>query len=179
MIITNKSPGKISYSGLGEKQVNTLHQLITNSLSSKPFILISVVGNKGIGKSLLGKYFRNKGIGEISPKKISVIDDDNMAVDFLWFFRRWKKIPCVGIDELQPFMKYCKKKSVLIYIKSNPEGRISKADIVLRLTTGEQERRQRLIKRDGLEKGTWEFIKTQKYSSEIKIDFDYIMTAII
>ena len=65
-------------------------------MSSKPHVLVTMVGNKGVGKSTLGKYFRNYGIGEFGPRDIAVIDDDNMAVDFLFFFRRWYANPCRG-----------------------------------------------------------------------------------
>ena len=74
-------------------------------------------------------------------------------------------------------MKYCKKKPVRIYIKSNPESRISRADIVLRLSTEEKNRRRHLLIRDGEEKGQRMIAKTQAYPQEIKIDHDHFMEA--
>jgi hypothetical protein len=177
MIIRNEKGEKVAYSGLGAVKSSEFASLINNCLESQPSVLIAIVGNKGTGKSLVGKYFRNRGIGTIHPRKIAVIDDDNMAVDFLYFFRRWYSNSCTGVDELQPFMKYCRKKPVRIYIKSNPESRISRADIVLQVATKEHLREARLIKRYGTEKGPRVFVRTLTYEPAIKIAYDHLMTA--
>lgn len=175
--LKNKIGEKFIYTGLSEEKTVELASLITQGLSSQSSVLLAIVGNKGVGKSILGKYFRNCGIGPIHRRKIAVIDDDNMAVDTLYFFRRWYPNRCTGVDELAPFMKYCKKKPVRIYIKSNPESRISRADIVLRLSTEEKNRRRHLLIRDGEEKGQRMIAKTQAYPQEIKIDHDHFMEA--
>jgi hypothetical protein len=179
MRIRNETGEKINYTGLGAAQSAELASLINSCLKTRPSVLVAIIGNKGIGKSLLGKYFRNRGIGPIHRRKIAVIDDDNMAVDTLYFFRRWHPDACTGVDELTPFMKYCRKKPVRVYIKSNPESRISRADIVLQLSTDEIKRELRLIKRYGPEKGRRVFIQTRVYPPEIRIDHDHLMTVVI
>ncbi len=179
MKIVDEKGATVEYSGLGAARNAELAAMITDCLRSRPSVLVAIVGNKGVGKSLLGKYFRNHGIGRIHRRKIAVIDDDNMAVDMLCFFRRWYPHPCTGVDELRPFMKYCLRKPVRIYIKSNPESRISRADIVLRLTADESQRELRLIRRYGEEKGRRVSFQTRPYPPEIRIAYDRLMTAVI
>ncbi len=179
MRIRNASGQWEPYTGLKPEDLTRLSGLMTQCLARQATVLIAVVGNKGVGKSLLGKLFRKEGIGPFKPRDIAVIDDDNMAVDFLFCFRRWHMDPCRGIDELGPFLKYCKKKPVRIYIKSNPESRITKADIVLRLSTDEEQRRLRLIKRYRREKGDRVYVQTRNYAHEIKIARRFEMSAVI
>jgi hypothetical protein len=127
---------------------------INDVLQDEPFALVCMVGNKGAGKSVLGKFFRKHGLGGFKPREIAVIDDDCMSTYFLWLFRPQISVPCTGVDELEPFFKYCKKRKVIFYISSNPEKRISKASILLRIDMADEElRRKRLIKRYGTEKG--------------------------
>jgi len=175
--LKNKIGETFIYTGLDEEKTAELAALITHCLSSQPSVLLAIVGNKGVGKSILGKYFRNRGIGPIHRRKVAVIDDDHMAVDTLYFFRRWYPNRCTGVDELAPFIKYCKNKPVRVYIKSNPESRISRADIVLQLRTDERKRRRHLLIRDGEKKGQRVIAETSAYSPEIKIGFDHFMTA--
>ncbi|GAB6905991.1 hypothetical protein JCM12296A_18260 [Desulfosarcina cetonica] len=175
--IRNRAGEIVIYTGLTEEKTAELAATIKQCLASQPTVLMAIVGNKGVGKSLLGKYFRNRGIGPFHRRKIAVIDDDNMAVDTLYFFRRWCPIPCTGVDELAPFMKYCRKKQIRIYIKSDPESRISRADIVLQVSTPETTREQRLINRYDPEKGPRVFNDTRDYPSQINIAYDHLITA--
>ena len=165
------------YKGLDGDTLAELTQRTTECLANRPYVLISIIGNKGIGKSLLGKYFRRAGIGSFRPRQIAVIDDDNMAVDFLFFFRRWNAIPCSGVDELAPFYHLCARKPVRIYIKSNPESRITRADIVLLLTVDEKTRKQRLIKRYGSPKGETVTLATREYDPGPKIAYQHLIAA--
>jgi hypothetical protein len=165
----------VPYRGMPEQQNKELSRLITECLERKPSVLICVIGNKGSGKSLLGKYFRRHGIGEHPPHKIAVIDDDNMAVDFLYFFRRWHKIRCQGIDELKPFEPFFKNKPIRLYLKSNPESRITKADIVVRLIIEESLRHQRLLRRYGKVKGDQVYGRSLLYEESPKIYFESLL----
>ncbi len=127
-----------------------LERLIEEILKTKDRVLISVVGRGGTGKSYFGKYVRKNGIGQFNKKVITVIDDRVMWLEFLCFFRRRMKIPCIGIDELQPFFKKISKKKIIIfYINAAPWKRISEADILLRLSTDEETRKRRLQQRVG------------------------------
>lgn len=178
MKIKDQNGNKIPYKGIGEEKLWELSDAVSKCLSQKPYVVVAVIGNKGVGKSLLGKYFRNRGFGQFRNRQIAVIDDDNMAIDF-FFFRRWHAIPCQGVDELVPFFKYCKRKPVRIYIKSNPETRISKADVVLKVKVDEDRRRRQLIQRKGLLKGEAIFFRTQSYVLETKIDYNIEILATI
>lgn len=161
------------YSGLSEEKCLELDRLVSKCLEDEERVLISVVGNKGIGKSTFGRYIRLNGFGSFKPKDIAVIDDGCMSVDIAFLFR-WKyTIPCNGIDELKPFYKYCKKKRVRFYIDSNPENRITKASILLRLYVDEEKRLQRLIKRKGRKVGMEMFLETKNYQNEHNITYRY------
>lgn len=179
MKIRNQQGAWTEYQGLSNGTLDELSRLAAGCLKKQPFVLICITGNKGIGKSLLGKSFRRHGIGCFRPRQIAVIDDDNMAVDFLFFFRRWNAIPCRGIDELEPFYSYCSRKPIRVYIKSNPESRISKADIVLQLSVDEETRKRRLMKRYGAQKGNAVAQATQQYDPMPKITFEHLLKAVL
>ena len=179
MKIKGANGAKIPYWAIGEKKLNELSDAVSQCLNNRSYVVIAVIGNKGVGKSVLGKYFRNRGFGQFSPRQIAVIDDDNMAIDFLFFFRRWHAIPCRGVDELAPFFKYCRHKPVRVYIKSNPETRISRADVVLKVKVDEDRRRRQLIQRKGILKGEAVFTRTQSFVRETKIDFNIELLATI
>lgn len=80
MKYANEHGQKVDYTGLAQSKLEELDRLISEHLSSHPTVLMAIVANHGVGKSLLGKYFRNHGIASIHRRKIAVIDDDNMAV---------------------------------------------------------------------------------------------------
>jgi hypothetical protein len=147
------------------------------SLKNKDHVLICITGNKGVGKTTVGKFIRKTGLGPIRPKDIAAIDDDCMSVDVLFFFRRKYVNPCHGVDELQPFLRFCRKKKIRFYVKSNPESRITQADILLKVNIGPQKRKERLIRRYGDPKGTIIFNQTQSYTHHPKIRFQYQLTA--
>ena len=176
MKIQGANGKKITYEGISREEFNTLTGLIDQCLRNNGHVLICIVGNKGIGKTTLGKYIRKQGFGPFVPKDIAVIDDDCMSVDVMFFFRRKYVNPCIRVDELQPFFRFCKKKKIRFYVKSNPESRITKADILLKVHIDDKKRKQRLIQRYGSEKGERVFLQTQNYSYEPKITVRYEMT---
>lgn len=140
-------------------------------------MLICITGNKEVGETTLGKFIRKTGLDTIRHKDIAVIDDDCMSVDALFFFRRKYANPCHGVDELQPFLRFCKKKKIWFYVKSNPESRITQADILLKVNIAPQKRKERLIRRYGDPKGSIIFNQTQSYTHHPKIRFHYRLTA--
>lgn len=127
-------------------------------------------------KKTLGKFIRKTGLGPIRHKDIAVIDDDCMSVNVLFFFRRKYVNPCHGVDELQPFLRFCKKKKIRFYVKSNPESRITQADILLKVNIDPQKRKERLIRQYGDSKRTIIFNQTQSYTHHPKIRFHCQLT---
>jgi len=133
-------------------------------------------GQQGGWEKTLGKFIRKTGLGPIRRKDIAVSDDDCISVNILFFFRRKYVNPCHGVDELQPFLRFCKKKKLRFYVKSNPESRITQADILLNVNIAPQKRKERLIRRYGDPKGTIIFNQTQSYTHHPKIRFHYQLT---
>ena len=82
------------------------------------------------------------GLDGLSTQKIAVIDDGVMSIRFLRVFNQRIKKPFLGVepDELAPFLPYLKSCTILVYISSNPEQRLSSADIVVNIRVSEQER---------------------------------------
>jgi hypothetical protein len=165
------------YPGLNSEAVETLVGWVRQVLASKDHVLICLTGNKGVGKSTLGRSFRKAGLGPIRPREIAVIDDDCMSVDFLFFFRRRYANPCLGVDELRPFERFCRKKKVRFYVKSNPEARVTRADILLEADTAPRKRKERLIRRYGEARGVIVFNDTQSYEHHPRIHFRYRLKA--
>ncbi len=163
----------IAYNGVSPRTMKELAERVNLCLEQEPFVLISVTGNKGIGKSTFGRYVRIHGFENILPKDIAVIDDGCMSAPFAFFFRREYEFPCNGVDELQPFYKYCKKRRVRFYIDATPEQRISRASIVLRLETDEENRRKRLIQRKGEKAGLDLYHRTKNYTNSPDIEYRY------
>jgi hypothetical protein len=170
--------GRLSpYLGLNSEAVETLVGWVRQLLASQDHVLICLTGNKGVGKSTLGRSFRKTGLGPIRPREIAVIDDDCMSVNFLIFFRRKYVSPCRGVDELRPFEPYCRKRKVRFYVKSNPESRVTRADILLEADTAPRKRKERLIRRYGEARGAIVFDDTQSYEHHPRIHFRYRLKA--
>jgi len=177
--IKNNNGQTVSYFGISPDKFDELAELIQKVLVQKDYAIVCITGNKGVGKTTLGKLIRKKGFGPFRPKEIAMIDDDCMSVDTLFFFRRKYVNPCKGIDDLQPFFRYCRKKRVRFYVKSNPESRITRADVLLEVYLGEDKRKQRLIQRYGEHKGERVFRQTQSFQNSPKIEFEYRLAALI
>jgi ABC-type cobalamin/Fe3+-siderophores transport system ATPase subunit len=167
----------IPYYGMSPEKYNELAILINRCLKEKNHVLVCIIGNKGVGKTTLAKFMRKYGFGPFNARQIAVIDDDCMSVDMLYLFRRKYVNPCTGVDELQPFFKYCRKKSIRFYVKSNPESRITRADVLVLSRVNENKRRQRLMNRYGKEKGNRVFNETQSYCPQPKIAYRFKMVA--
>jgi len=175
--VKDKDGRMVPYFGISTEKFEALAKLIQKVLNSKDHVVVCITGNKGVGKTTLGRLIRKKGFGPFRPKDIAVIDDDCMSVDTLFFFRRKYVNPCQGIDELWPFFRYCKKKRIRFYVKSNPESRITHADVLLKVYVEEKKRRERLIQRYGEQKGEMIFRQTQSYQDRAKIEYEYELSA--
>jgi hypothetical protein len=156
-----------------------LENMIEEVLKNKDRVLISVVGRGGTGKSYFGKYVRSRGLGTFSRRVIAVIDDRLMKLDFLFYFQRRIKIPRKGLDELQPFIKKMpKRKKIIFFINATPWERITEADILLKLSTDEETRRQRLHQRYGSNSPeTLKRILNADEISEYHITYSYFLEA--
>ncbi len=160
------------------KFLEKLEKQVGEILKTKDRVLISVVGSGGTGKSYFGKYIRKNGVGKFNKKIISVIDDGVMWLEFLCFFRRRVKIPFNGVDELQPFLKKLPKRcKVIFYINATPWMRISKADILLKLTTDEDIRRKRLQQRYANNLKTLKIALNSNEINDYKIKHSYLLKA--
>jgi hypothetical protein len=147
----------LTVSGYGEI-IERLERHTLDVLGGGDIALVSVVGKNGSGKSHLGKHIRKNGLGSISGRHIAVIDDGTMSHDFLFFFTRRLKIPTTGVDELRPFLEELPRRiKVILYINYTPARRITRADILLKLSVGEGTRMRRLEERYG--KGSEKFNK--------------------
>lgn len=177
MKIEDSNGKKIRYYGMAQDKFYHLTRLVETCLQNKPYVVVCIIGNKGVGKTTLAKLMRKHGFGPFRPKDIAVIDDDCMSVDVLYFFRRKYINPCHGVDELLPFFRLCPKKRIRFYVKSDPETRISHADIVLKVDVNEEKRKARLIQRYGKEKGETVFHRTNVYKHLVKIGYDHLMSA--
>ena len=173
MKIQGPNGKQIHYTAIEPDEFTALTDLTRKCLADSDHVLICITGNKGIGKTTLGKYIRKKGFGPFKPSDVAVIDDDCMSVDVLFFFRRKYVNPCIEVDELHPFFRFCKNRKLRFYVKSNPESRITKADILINLHLDEDKRKQRLIQRYGRAKGERVFQQTQSFSHIPKIKTRY------
>ena len=93
------------YVGLTPEKYSELSEHIGRCLRQKAYAIVCITGNKGVGKTTLGKFMRKNGFGPFRPRDIAVIDDDCMSVDVLYFFRRKYVNPCrgvAGVDQREP-----------------------------------------------------------------------------
>lgn len=177
MKIKDEQGNTIQYKGLSTQQYQELSSLINLCLEKKSYVILCIKGNKGVGKTTLAKYMRKYGFGPFRAKDVAVIDDDCMSVDVLGIFRRKYYNPCNGVDELEPFFKYCKNKRIRCYVKADPETRITYADILIEVATNEQKRQQRLYQRYDRERAQQVIAQSRHYTHQPKIAFQYEMIA--
>jgi hypothetical protein len=162
----------------GYNILKELENRITELLKTKDRILVSVIGGPGSGKSHFGKLLRNRGLGQFSRRVISVIDDSLLKLDFLFLFRRNVKIPCTGIDELKPFLsKLPKRKKLIFFMNATPEKRITEADIILKIFTGEEIRSERLRSRNGNDPEKLQRFLDYRDTEKITIKYTYYLEA--
>jgi hypothetical protein len=160
--------------------LETLEKYAADILKTKDMVLISVVGKRGTGKSYFGRYVRKNGFGQFDKKAISVIDDRVMTLEVLCFIKRRLKIPRNGVDELQPYlMKLPERKKVVFYINNSPADKISRADILLILTTDEDARIKRLQQRYGADSEKFKKYLSSPESVDYNIEHQYTLEACI
>ncbi len=156
--------------------IRKLEEKIDEAFKNRERILISVVGKRGTGKSHFGKFIRKNGIGKYGKKMISVIDDGLTWLDFFFFFRKRLKIPCSGVDELKPFLdKISPNKKIIFYINATPWTRVSEVDILLKLTTNEATRIERLKNRYKNKPQTLNRAINTKEIEDYKIRYTYFL----
>lgn len=120
----------------------------TKLLSQQDRVVLCITGRTGTGKSTLGRKLRKQGLPGIPARNIAVLDDGVMSHMVLGIWHRRIRIPSQSRDELAPFAPYLKNKRVLVYVSSNPGGRLSACDIHLQLFCPEDLRHQRLLGRN-------------------------------
>jgi hypothetical protein len=150
-----------------------LAQRVEACLSEQATVLVCVMGKSGVGKSTLGRFLRTRGFGRFKPRDLGIIESDFWKTNVGGFFRRKIHRPSAGVDELEPFRQYYRGKKVVFFIHRRPEMRVTRADIVLRLTTSEQTRLARLRKRNGPADGARRFERTAGMESETRINISY------
>jgi hypothetical protein len=149
-----------------------LAQVCTRRLQEKKQILLCITGKSGAGKSTLGKLIRKKGLPGLPPRKIGVIDDGVLAVPLLGIFTRRIKSRSRVQDDLAPFQYFLRHKKLVVYVNTQPERRVGRCDIVLRLRLPEDIRQQRLSDRD--HDGGVRFRSTVHASDEVGIPADHV-----
>ncbi len=155
-----------------------LEKHISEVLKSKERVLISITGKNGSGKSCFGRYIRKKGLGSYGRRSIAIIDENTLINDFLFFFKRKIKIVKSSVDELMPFFERLpKRKKIIFYINATPEKRITKADILLKFSTAEEIRRQRLEKRYGKDSESFKKYFFRNETDDISIGYTYLLEA--
>jgi hypothetical protein len=159
--------------------IETLEKHVSEVLKSKDSVLISVTGKNGSGKSYFGRYIRKKGLGSYGRRSIAIIDENTLITDFLFLFKRKIKIVTGRVDELMPFFERLpKSKKIIFYINATPEKRITKADILLKISTAEETRRQRLERRYGKDSESFKKYFFRKETGDIGIVYTYLLEAV-
>jgi len=100
-----------------------------------------------------------------------------LITDFLFFFKRKIKIVADSIDELMPFIERLPKKKIIFYINATPERRITKADILLKFSTAEETRKQRLERRYGKYSESFQKYFYRKDTDDGRIVYTYHLDA--
>lgn len=159
--------------------IETLERHVSEVLKSKERVLITVTGKNGSGKSCFGRYIRKKGLGSYGRRSIAIIDENTLITVFLFFFKRKIKIVKSSVDELMPFFERLpKRKKIIFYINATPEKRITKADILLKLSTTEETRKQRLEKRYGKDSESFKKYFFRNETNDISIVYTYLLEAV-
>jgi hypothetical protein len=158
--------------------LNSLEPLIDKVLIDKKRALISVVGKNGVGKSHFGRYVRKNGLGRYGKNNISVIDDRVMTLQYLGVFKRKIRIPDNGVDEIRPYLARLPRQiKIVLYINNSPHKKITKADVLLKLSTDEQTRKERLQQRYAHDPEKFEKYYHNSEGENYNIKFDYFWEA--
>jgi len=129
--------------------------------------VLCISGKAGSGKSTLGRMLRKRGMPGIAPGDLLVIDDSMLHLKWLGIFPRRIKHRTQERDYLAPFASFFTGRRLLIYVNTNPEKRIERCDILLRLRCPEDQREVRLLARDP--DGAARFASTRDASDKPRI----------
>lgn len=152
----------------------TVGSLCQRLIVERGKVTICITGRTGSGKSTLGRAIRKKGLPGISPRWIAVLDDGVLSVKMLGIFNRRVRNRSDERDDLLPFHRYLKGKRMVVVVSTEPETRLTRCDVVLRLRCSDEERLERLIQRNA--DGDVRFQKSGAALDEIKIAADHQFT---
>ncbi|QCD44495.1 hypothetical protein CMCT_0294 [Campylobacter mucosalis] len=129
--------------------LENLNKTCLEILKEQKRVIIAMSGLGGSGKSTLGKQIRKNGFGSFKPYQIAVIDDDVMSLN-LFFIRPKIKFKNEDgcIDDLKPFFRFLPPFIKLVFYINKDLNRLSKADILVFVSTDEATRKARLNKRE-------------------------------
>lgn len=136
-------------------------------LAERDKCVLCISGKAGSGKSTLGRLLRKRGMPGISPAEMLVIDDSMLHLKWLGIFPRRIKHRAQERDFLAPFANFFTGRRLLVYVNTNPEKRIERCDILLRLRCPEEQREARLLARDP--DGAARFASTREASDNPRI----------
>lgn len=110
--------------------------------ASRP-VLVCLAGPPSAGKTTLGCEIRRKGLPGIAKRRVALIDDGVMSIDFFGFplgrIRRKSK----ERDDLAPFTRWLRGKKVVVFVGIRPWQRVGRCDILLRVHCSGEERGRR------------------------------------
>lgn len=106
-------------------------------------VLVCLTGPAGAGKTTLGRGIRKRGLPGISRRRLAVIDDGVMAMNVLGLFTRRIRDKSDRQDNLAPFARWLRGKSVVVYVAIRPWERVGRCDVLLRVHCSEAEREKR------------------------------------
>lgn len=129
--------------------------------------VLCISGKAGSGKSTLGRMLRKRGMPGIAPGELLVIDDSMLHLKWLGIFPRRIKHRTQERDYLAPFASFFTGRRLLVYVNTNPEKRIERCDVLLRLRCPEDQRESRLLARDP--DGAARFASTRDASDKPRI----------
>lgn len=106
-------------------------------------VLVCLTGPAGAGKTTLGREIRKLGLPGLSRRRLAVIDDGVMAIKVLGIFTRRIRGKYEGRDNLEPFARWLRGKSAVIYVAIRPWERVGHCDVLLRVHCSEVQREKR------------------------------------
>jgi predicted ATPase len=129
----------------GVEGLERLLQEICTVLSHKERVVVAIAGLPGAGKTCMVKRFARLGFGNFRRKDIIVIDDNTIYSTKFWRLR-WEKIQ-LEKKSSESFLEFTDAK-VVFFSNWIPSRFLECADIYVILKLSEQERMNRLKKRE-------------------------------